>query len=178
MKILVDMSLSPDWVPFLVDHGFQAVHWSKVGRASAPDREIFDYASKNNFAVFTHDLDFGTLLAMQKTNGPSVLQIRSQDVLPTAIGELVLRAITATYSQLQAGALVTIDPARHRIRLLPVDVNDSHQRDLGFAGCRITHEQLINAAHFEQTLSTFVDPNKRVFLTALFARQMDPDQTA
>jgi predicted nuclease of predicted toxin-antitoxin system len=120
MKILVDMCLSPDWVYFLVGHGFQAIHWSKVGRASAPDREIFEYALRNGFAVFTHDLDFGTLLALDKTSGPSVLQIRSQDVLPVAIGELVLRAITATYSHLEAGALVTIDPARHRIRLLPI----------------------------------------------------------
>jgi predicted nuclease of predicted toxin-antitoxin system len=120
MKILVDMSLSPYWVPFLVDHGFEAVHWSQIGRASAPDREIFEYASKNKFVVFTHDLDFGTLLAAQRTNSPSVLQIRSQDILPASIGALVLRAIVATYSQLQAGALVTIDPARHRIRLLPI----------------------------------------------------------
>lgn len=120
MKILIDMSLSPDWVPFLVNHGFTATHWSKIGRPSAPDREILEYASQNELVVFTHDLDFGTLLATQKTGGPSVLQVRSQDVLPARIGELVLRAIGATYSQLQAGALVTIDPARHRIRLLPI----------------------------------------------------------
>jgi predicted nuclease of predicted toxin-antitoxin system len=43
-------------------YGFQAIHWSKVGRASAPDREIFEYALSNGFAVFTHDLDLGTLL--------------------------------------------------------------------------------------------------------------------
>jgi predicted nuclease of predicted toxin-antitoxin system len=66
MKILVDMSLSPDWVPFLVEHGFQAIHWSKIGRPSAPDQQIFEYASRNGFAVFAHDLDFGTLLALQR----------------------------------------------------------------------------------------------------------------
>jgi predicted nuclease of predicted toxin-antitoxin system len=35
MKILVDMSLSPDWVPFLVDHGFQAVHWLRIYTSAA-----------------------------------------------------------------------------------------------------------------------------------------------
>lgn len=70
--------------------------------------------------IFTHDLDFGMLLAAFGTDGPSVLKIRSQDVMHSAIGELVVRAIRATSSHLQTGALVTIDPIRHRIRLLPI----------------------------------------------------------
>lgn len=32
-RILVDMNLSPLWATFLVDHGFEAVHWSSVGDA-------------------------------------------------------------------------------------------------------------------------------------------------
>ena len=28
MKLLVDMNLSPRWVPFLLDAGHEAVHWS------------------------------------------------------------------------------------------------------------------------------------------------------
>ena len=79
-----------------------------------------DYAGANMLIVFTHDLDFGALLAQRKTRQPSVLQIRTQDVLPAAIGHVVIRALHATRSQLQAGALVTIDPNRHRIRLLPI----------------------------------------------------------
>jgi predicted nuclease of predicted toxin-antitoxin system len=35
MKILVDMNLSPGWVRFLADSGFEAVHWSNVGSATA-----------------------------------------------------------------------------------------------------------------------------------------------
>jgi predicted nuclease of predicted toxin-antitoxin system len=120
MKILVDMNLSPLWVPFLIGHGFHAVHWSVVGSGSAPDREILDYALANEFVVFTHDLDFGALLAQRKTSGPSVIQIRHQDVLPSAVGELVVRAVRSSRAHLEHGALVTIDAARHRIRVLPV----------------------------------------------------------
>jgi predicted nuclease of predicted toxin-antitoxin system len=32
MKVLVDMKLSPDWVPVLQAAGFEALHWSKVGK--------------------------------------------------------------------------------------------------------------------------------------------------
>jgi predicted nuclease of predicted toxin-antitoxin system len=95
MRIIVDMNLSPSWIPFLRQHGFEAVHWSDAGTASAPDTEIMDYDSAGEYVVFTHDLDFGALLAMRRTHGPSVVQIRAQDVLPAAAGHLVVNASTA-----------------------------------------------------------------------------------
>ena len=120
MRFLIDMNLSPLWVSFLADAGFESIHWSTVGDASAPDAEIMEYASRHSMVVFTHDLDFGALLANRKTRQPSVLQIRTQDVLPAAIGDVVLRAVEASRSQLEEGALVTVDLNRHRIRLLPI----------------------------------------------------------
>lgn len=38
------MNLSPDWVLVLLEHGFDAVHWSSLGAANAPDSEIIGYA--------------------------------------------------------------------------------------------------------------------------------------
>jgi predicted nuclease of predicted toxin-antitoxin system len=119
MKILVDMNLSPLWVPFLNGWGFQALHWSGAGAASAPDAEILEYAATHGFVLFTHDLDFGMLLAARSAKAPSVIQVRTQDVLPEAIGETVVRAIDAARANLQAGALVSVDLGGHRVRLLP-----------------------------------------------------------
>ena len=51
MKFLVDMNLSPLWVSFLAEHGFESVHWSIVGRPAAPDSEIFDFAAANGWIV-------------------------------------------------------------------------------------------------------------------------------
>src|SRR5579872_7118470 len=109
MKFLVDMNLSPQWVPFFANQGFEAVHWSTVGLPGAADSQIFDFAAANGWIVFTHDLDFGMLLATLRTNRPSVIQVRSQDVLPSAIGDIVLRAIRAAEPYLEAGSLVTVD---------------------------------------------------------------------
>jgi predicted nuclease of predicted toxin-antitoxin system len=120
MRFLIDMNLSPLWVPFLANQGFEAVHWSTVGQPKAPDSEILDFAAANGWIVFTHDLDFGTLLAGLRTNTPSVLQVRSQDVLPSAIGDVVLRAIRTAEPHLELGALVRVDTFRHRVRLLPI----------------------------------------------------------
>ena len=120
MKLLIDMNLSPLWVEFLAKAGIESVHWSAVGPANAPDHEIMDHASANGLVVFTHDLDFGGLLASRGARQPSVIQLRTQDVMPTGIGDVVVRAMQACRVQLEEGALVTIDPSRRRIRLLPL----------------------------------------------------------
>ena len=80
IAIVIDMNLSPDWVPVLQSHGWQAVHWSRIGHPCAADQVIMDRASANRHVVFTHDLDFGTALALTHAAGPSVLQVRGQDV--------------------------------------------------------------------------------------------------
>jgi predicted nuclease of predicted toxin-antitoxin system len=87
MKILLDMNLSPQWVRFFSENAIEAVHWSSVGAASAPDSEILAFAQANGFVVFTHDLDFGMLLATSKGSAPSIVQVRTKDVLPAGIGD-------------------------------------------------------------------------------------------
>jgi predicted nuclease of predicted toxin-antitoxin system len=77
-------------------------------------------ASANRLVIFTHDLDLGALLANRRTLQPSVIQIRAQDILQSAIGAMVVRALHASRKHLEAIALVTVDPNRSRIRLLPI----------------------------------------------------------
>jgi predicted nuclease of predicted toxin-antitoxin system len=80
LKALIDVNLTPDWVAVLQRHGRTAVHWSNVGDPHASDRTIMDWALKHGYMVFTHDLDFGTMLALTHSAGPSVLQVRARDV--------------------------------------------------------------------------------------------------
>jgi len=70
--------------------------------------------------VFTHDLDFGSLLFSTNASAPSVVQIRIEHIVPEIVGDAVLGALDTAIQALQDGALVTIDPRRHRIRLLPL----------------------------------------------------------
>jgi predicted nuclease of predicted toxin-antitoxin system len=55
------MNLSPSWVDRLARHGFEAVHWSTIGAATAPDVEILTFANKHHFVVITNDLDFSAI---------------------------------------------------------------------------------------------------------------------
>lgn len=114
------MNLSPEWAQVLNDAGFEAIHWSTVGDPRASDRVIMDWARANSYVVFTHDLDFGALLAAAKTASPSVIQVRTQDVLPAKLAHLVITALRQFTSDLDSGALVTIDETRSRVRILPI----------------------------------------------------------
>lgn len=120
MRLLIDMNLSPAWVGIFADAGIQASHWSTIGRAGAPDTEIMAWAARHECVVFTHDLDFGTILHLTAALKPSVVQIRAEDVRPATMGKYVCAAILHTMAELQRGALLTIDPRKNRIALLPL----------------------------------------------------------
>jgi predicted nuclease of predicted toxin-antitoxin system len=120
MKLLVDMNLSPEWVAVIRQTGWEAVHWSNVGNLRAADSEIMAWAKQNGHVVFTHDLDFGTMLALTQADGPSVIQVRTQDVTPAAIEKLVLGALRQFQPELEKGALIVLDESRARARVLPL----------------------------------------------------------
>lgn len=104
MKLLIDMNLSPRLAPFLAEAGFDAMHWSDVGERGATDEAI----------------DFGAILAATGRVRPGVIQIRSDDLTPERLAPSIINALRLMAEQLQAGALLTIDPARARLRLLPL----------------------------------------------------------
>jgi len=120
MKLLIDMNLSPEWVPVLKERGWDAIHWSSIGDPGAPDREIMTWAKANGHIVFTHDLDFGAILAATKAESPSVFQIRTQDINPRHISDLVVSALSQFKDHLEVGALVSVDETKFRARILPL----------------------------------------------------------
>ena len=120
LKLVIDMNLSPEWVQVLRKHGWETVHWSSVGDPRASDEEIMNWAATHQHVVFTHDLDFGTMLALSHAAGPSVLQIRTQDTLPDYLEGPVITALSQHEADLSTGALVVVDESRSRVRVLPI----------------------------------------------------------
>jgi predicted nuclease of predicted toxin-antitoxin system len=93
----------------------------EVGDPRAPDTALMQWAMANSYAVFTHDLDFGTMLALSGADEPSVLQVRCLNVMPEAIGPLVLSVIRSYEAEIEQGALVVADERRQRVRILPLN---------------------------------------------------------
>jgi len=120
VPIVVDMNLSVEWISLLEQAGWSAVHWSAVGDPGADDATIMAWASAHGHAVFTHDLDFGTALALTHAAGPSVIQVRGQRILPEHLGAVVLAAFKQYDTELSAGALVVVEETKRRVRVLPL----------------------------------------------------------
>lgn len=120
MKLLIDMNLSPAWKGFFRDRGWECEHWSGVGRTEATDAEVMSYAADHGYTLLTHDLDFGSILAVTHGRRPSVVQIRVQGVTIEQFGPRVHGVIRGLTSELEQGALVTIEWDRSRLRMLPI----------------------------------------------------------
>lgn len=130
MKLLIDMSaapkrseggnLSPQWCGKLQAKEIEAVHWSSIGPPDAEDNVLFDWAHRNGAMILTHDLGFSAIHAWLGTQTPSVVQIRSDEVDPAVIGDVIVRALFGHESALADGAIVSVDINRARVRRLPL----------------------------------------------------------
>lgn len=120
MRILIDMNLSPDWIEAFAAQGIESAHWSGIGDPHAKDKEIMDFARNNDYVVFTHDLDFGAILALTRSESPSVVQVRTQDTFPGHLAKMLISVLRENESAIERGALITVDESRARVRILPL----------------------------------------------------------
>jgi predicted nuclease of predicted toxin-antitoxin system len=120
MKILIDMNLSPEWVERFAAEGIEAIHWSTIGDPKAEDAQIMQIAREGDYVVFTHDLDFSAILAATEAVGPSVIQVRAQDLMSNLLANLVITVLKGNEATLKRGAIITIDHTRARMRILPL----------------------------------------------------------
>jgi predicted nuclease of predicted toxin-antitoxin system len=120
MRLLVDMNLSPDWVPLLQSQGWEARHWSAIGKGNEPDPDLLTWARAHSHIVLTQDLDFSQILYATKESGPSVILLRMNNEFDPVARERVCAALQEAESALSNGALLTISPKRARLRRLPI----------------------------------------------------------
>jgi predicted nuclease of predicted toxin-antitoxin system len=120
MKLVLGMNLPPSWAGLLGSSGFDAVHWIDIGPPNAPDQHIMRWAARHRRVLLTQDLDFGAILAATQAQRPSVVQLRGDDLINVQMVRRVAVALNQVADDLEAGALVTVDLFRTRIRVLPI----------------------------------------------------------
>ena len=121
MRFLIDNALSPALAAFVQQAGHDAVHVRGLGLQHADDEAIFEYAAAEHRIVVSADADFGTLLAVRASRQPSVIQFRGEGSRkPEALARTLLANLPQLVDALENGSIVTFEPARVRVRLLPI----------------------------------------------------------
>lgn len=119
MTFLLDLNIPISWVLRFEQAGLRAVHWSSIGALTAPDRALIEHAGQQGWIIVTHDLDLATILASSGAIKPSVIQVRADDLRADSSGLIVIEAIKRVADELAKGAVVTVEPGRSRVTLLP-----------------------------------------------------------
>lgn len=120
MKLLLDQGLPRTASARLRLGGVDAVHTAEIGMATALDEEILARAVAEERVVVTFDSDFHALLALSRLHTPSVVRIRVEPLDATAAVELIEAVLAHCTEDLVAGAAVTVQEKRIRVRRLPL----------------------------------------------------------
>jgi predicted nuclease of predicted toxin-antitoxin system len=121
MKLVADVNVSRRVVERLRALGFDVVRVSEVMDARSSDEAILSYARQCGAVLISHDQDFGALLAVTGASGPSFLNLRVSQVDAARLTGAIVSVLRATQTDLDAGAVVTLDDSGVRVHRLPIE---------------------------------------------------------
>lgn len=103
----------------LNEAGHDAVHARDEGLIKASDETVFARAQSDSRVVVSGDTDFGRLLIEAEARKPSLILFhREGDRRAASQAGLILSNLEQVQDDLEAGAIVVIEPHRVRVRRL------------------------------------------------------------
>jgi len=119
-RFLADIHISPLTVAEIRAIGYKIHRVSDLISASASDSKIIELAILERAAIITQDLDFSALVAQSGLNKPSIVSLRVRDAKPHSISTILKTVLPQIESDLQEGAIVSIEETEYRVRKLPI----------------------------------------------------------
>lgn len=99
MKLLFDQNLSPQLVTRLENLFPNSTHAQNIGLDTAPDSELWNYASENDYLIVSKDTDFGDKSAIHGYP-PKVIWLRRGNCSTRTVEKI----LTDHYSDIQTFA--------------------------------------------------------------------------
>ncbi|MHB8753169.1 MAG: DUF5615 family PIN-like protein [Aggregatilineales bacterium] len=122
MRFLVDNQLSPRVAELIRAKGHEAVHVRDYGMQAATDAAIFERTAREGRVLISADTDFSQLLALRQASKPSLIALRWPTLRrPDKQVDVILANLPNVSADLERGCVVVIEPARVRIRRLPLE---------------------------------------------------------
>ena len=120
MRFLADMGVSSQVTSWLQSLKYDTVHLRDDSLTRLPDRQIFEKALLEKRIILTWDLDFGEILALSQGRVISVILFRLNNTTSEFVIQRLSVVLADAKQALEAGAIVVVEDARHRIRRLPL----------------------------------------------------------
>ena len=114
------MGISQRVALWLRTQGHDAAHLNDENLYHLPDNLIIEKAIAENRIILTADMDFGQLLAFNKSQQTSVIQFRVSDCKPANIQAKLELLFEKFADQLDVDFLITVEDNRIRFRKLPL----------------------------------------------------------
>ena len=121
MRFLVDENLLAGVAGVLRDAGHEATHVADHDLGGHPDADVMGLARREGSVVVTYDADFAAMAVLGGDALPSIVLFRDQQRTPAELAQVLLDNLDAIEQPLIEGAVVVFDPARVRVRSLPLD---------------------------------------------------------
>ena len=114
------MGISQSVASWLRSQGHDAVHLNDEHLFKLRDISILEKAVSEKRIILTTDMDFGQLLAFNKSQQASVIQFRTSVFSPVNIRQKLELVFDGFADQLDESFIITVEDNRIRFRKLPI----------------------------------------------------------
>jgi predicted nuclease of predicted toxin-antitoxin system len=120
MKLILDEGMPLRAARALRDANLDARHVLELGMGGASDEAILGKAEAEGAIIATLDADFHRILAITGAKGPSVIRVRIEGLNGPQLAVLLRSVLERTEEELRAGAALSVNANRLRVRRLPL----------------------------------------------------------
>jgi predicted nuclease of predicted toxin-antitoxin system len=120
LKFLLDADMPKSSAQVIRNLGFEIEDVRDIGMRAAKDKEIMDYALKNNKIIITMDLDFGEVLRYPQHPGAIILRL-PYAFTSKEINERLREFFMSINEKNLIGAIMIVELSRYRRRSLRSD---------------------------------------------------------